>query len=482
LTLNLYDDVVVTAVRDRLVDKVKGSSTWIGHVEGEEHSEVFLTVRGNIMSGTISIGENLYEVQYIGNDLHEINQIDTSKNPDDVERFPDIEETSSSDIETSREFEAASTSVDVMVLYTAKARNNAGGTSGMLSRIDNAVEMANHSYINSKVDMQINLVHAAEVDYVETGDIIASHDALTYKTDGHMDYIHAWRDKYGADMVVLISTDTNACGVAWTMRSPSTSFESRAFAVVKDTCISQHTFAHELGHVQGNQHNRANSSNSGAYDYSYGYRLCQTGGFRTVMSYACSGGTRVGYFSNPNVTYNGEYTGTPTDDNARSMNNTKSIVSAFRSSADTSTPAAPSNLTASALSDTEITISWADNSDNEIGFRLERSIDAKSWYEFAVVGSNVKSFTDTGLAAATTYYYRVRVYNSNGNSSYSNTVSSTTKNAVVASCVYSNPALTMAPSTLYTLPGVSVAYSISLTNKDSSACGASTFTLTNSDG
>ena len=56
LTLNLFDDVVVTAVRDRLIDNVKGNTTWIGHVEGVPESEVFLTVRGKTMSGTVQIG------------------------------------------------------------------------------------------------------------------------------------------------------------------------------------------------------------------------------------------------------------------------------------------------------------------------------------------------------------------------------------------------------------------------------------------
>ncbi len=79
-----------------------------------------------------------------------------------------------------------------------------------------------------------------------------------------------------------------------------------AFTVVHDdstyACLSNQSLAHELGHNQGDNHNREDSVGYvGAYDYSYGYRLCQTGGFRTVMSYSCTGGTRVSYFSNPNV-------------------------------------------------------------------------------------------------------------------------------------------------------------------------------------
>lgn len=496
LTLTLFDDVVVTVVRDRLIDKVKGSTTWIGHVEGESNSEVFLTVTGRTMSGTVQIGDDLYEINLGANDLHEIIKVDTSMNPEDeddtmtVEDFisegGEIDFTVSPVPDEVNDGATAGTIIDIMVVYTPKARANAGGQSGIESKILNAIAKANQSYINSQTDMQVNLVHMTEISYVESGSTSTSLKDITGTNDGKMDNVHTLRNQYGADQVVLITADTSACGTGYLMSNPSTSFAPYAFSVVHDdskyACLSNHTLAHELGHNQGSHHDRANASSTPAYDYSYGYRLCQTGGFRTVMSYDCSGGTRVGYFSNPKVTYNGEYTGTATEDNARSMINTKAIVAAFRSSVDTSTPTAPSSLAASALSDTEITISWADNSNNETGFRLERSIDAKSWYEFAVVGSNVKSFTDTGLAAATTYYYRVRAYNSNGSSSYSNAVSAATKAATVATCEYNNPALTMAPTTIYALPGASVAYSISLTNKDSSACGTSTFTLTNSDG
>lgn len=491
LTLTLFDGEVFTAVRDRLIEKVKGSSTWIGHIEGEEEtSEVFLTVRGRVMVGTIRIGNDLYEVRYVGNDLHEINQVDPGKNPQGhKERIAEVQETdlqssTTTDTQVVRDLAANGTVVDVMVVYTGKARNNAGGQSGMEAKIDNAVAMANQAYLNSNVDMQLNLVHTAEVSYVENGDILASHDALTYKTDGKMDEIHGMRDQYGADMVVLISTDSNACGVAWTMTSPSSSFESRAFAVVKDTCISQHSFAHELGHIQGNMHDKANSSRAGAYDYSYGYRLCVSGGFRTVMSYSCSGGTRVGYFSNPNVIYNGEYTGTSTEDNARSMTNTKSIVAAWRASTtvDNTIPVAPSNLSAVAMSDSEIALDWSDNSGNETGFRLERSVDGVNWYEVAVVGSDMTSFTDNGLLAETTYQYRVRAYNSNGNSSYSNIGSATTDAVVVETCVTNTPLLSIAPETVYTAAGATIHYSVALSNQDSAVCGVTTFTVTTSDG
>jgi len=47
-----------------LIDKVKGTTTWIGHVEGEPGTvEVFLTIHGNTMSGNVQIGDKTYEIE-----------------------------------------------------------------------------------------------------------------------------------------------------------------------------------------------------------------------------------------------------------------------------------------------------------------------------------------------------------------------------------------------------------------------------------
>jgi hypothetical protein len=262
---------------------------------------------------------------------------------------------------------------------------------------------------------------------------------LTGTSDGKMDEVHSLRNQLGADQVALVTADANYCGIAYVMNSSwiSTAFAPYAFSVVHDdsryACLSTQTLAHELGHNQGDEHNKEDAGTAGgAYSYSYGHRLCQTGGFRTVMSYSCTGGTRVSYFSNPNVTLTtGEVTGTATANNALSMTNTKAVVAAFRASTATPTaptvPAAPGSLAAAALSSSQIKLTWADTSSNETGFRIERSGNGgASWSEIALVGSNVTGFTDNGLLAATPYQYRVRAYNSSGNSTYSNSASAST--------------------------------------------------------
>jgi hypothetical protein len=92
-------------------------------------------------------------------------------------------------------------------------------------------------------------------------------------------------------------------------------------------------------------------------------------------------------------------------------------------------PAAPSGLTGTAVSSTRIDLGWTDTAANESGFKIERCQGAgcSSFAEIATVGSNVASYADTtGLAASTSYSYRVRAYNSAGDSAYSNTASATT--------------------------------------------------------
>ncbi|NLX90404.1 MAG: hypothetical protein GXZ07_02240 [Firmicutes bacterium] len=85
-------------------------------------------------------------------------------------------------------------------------------------------------------------------------------------------------------------------------------------------------------------------------------------------------------------------------------------------------PAAPSDLAAEAVSRSQITLSWKDNSDNETGFKIERRTSGGSYVQIATLGANKRSYTDTGLSPNTSYYYRVRAYNSVGNSPYSNEV------------------------------------------------------------
>ena len=90
------------------------------------------------------------------------------------------------------------------------------------------------------------------------------------------------------------------------------------------------------------------------------------------------------------------------------------------------TPAAPTNLVATAISSSQIGLSWTDNANNETGFQIQRSTNGVNFALIATVGANVTTYTNNGLTAGTTYYYRIRAFNSSGNSALSNVASATT--------------------------------------------------------
>jgi hypothetical protein len=75
----------------------------------------------------------------------------------------------------------------------------------------------------------------------------------------------------------------------------------------------------------------------------------------------------------------------------------------------------------------QLTLSWTDNASDETGYRVERKIGSGGSYsEIAILAANSTSHTDPNLAAATTYCYRVRAFNTAGVSAYSNEACATT--------------------------------------------------------
>ncbi len=93
-----------------------------------------------------------------------------------------------------------------------------------------------------------------------------------------------------------------------------------------------------------------------------------------------------------------------------------------------SVPAAPTTLTALAASSSQINLLWSDPASNEAGFKIERRVGASgTWVQVATRLSGFTSYSDAGLAVGTTYSYRVKAYNSSGDSDYSNVASASTR-------------------------------------------------------
>ncbi|MDQ8201374.1 hypothetical protein [Pelagicoccus sp. SDUM812003] len=67
-------------------------------------------------------------------------------------------------------------------------------------------------------------------------------------------------------------------------------------------------------------------------------------------------------------------------------------------------------------------MSWSDNSDNELGFHVERSTDGIRFVRIGITDANVNQFEDSAAAEGRNYHYRVRAFNEYGFSGYTNTV------------------------------------------------------------
>ena len=91
-----------------------------------------------------------------------------------------------------------------------------------------------------------------------------------------------------------------------------------------------------------------------------------------------------------------------------------------------SPPSSPSGLGASVVSSSQIDLDWTHSSSDEFGFFVERSPGDLTWNSIASVSAGATSYSDTGLSPGTTFYYRVRAFNSAGESGYSNVATAAT--------------------------------------------------------
>ena len=209
--------------------------------------------------------------------------------------------------------------IDVAVVYTPAARERTGGTAAIEADIDLSIALTNHAYAASGVGHRVALVARSEVPYVETGNTIVDVDRLRNPSDGHLDGIHALRDRVGADLVHLIVGRASVCGRA---------FVQDAFGLSHVDC-GYATFAHEFGHNMGLLHDRyqVHHYEGGLRLYpAYGYvnqRIFAGGAPRssrwyTIMAYPaqCDDASttncfRLLRFSNPRQSYSGDPLGTP---------------------------------------------------------------------------------------------------------------------------------------------------------------------------
>ena len=223
--------------------------------------------------------------------------------------------------------EDTNATIDVAVVYTPAAREAAGGAAGIEAVVDLMIAETNQAYEASGVSHRIALVGRSEVAYTESGEARVDVARLANPTDGHLDEVHALRDRVGADLVHLVVAgelgrigELTLCGIAYL---------PGAFGLTRHDCGGR-VFAHELGHNLGLRHDRHQDRDAGLSLRShpaYGYvnqRAFAAGArrshrWRTIMAYntRCADAHaicgRLLRFSNPRQRYDGDALGVAYD-------------------------------------------------------------------------------------------------------------------------------------------------------------------------
>jgi hypothetical protein len=95
-------------------------------------------------------------------------------------------------------------------------------------------------------------------------------------------------------------------------------------------------------------------------------------------------------------------------------------------------PAAPSDLDAATLSESEIDLKWSDNSDNETGFEIMRAQGKNAAWEYLVtVNPDTESHKDENLNKGTSYHYIIRSINGYGFSPWADSATAATSGVYV---------------------------------------------------
>ncbi|TDR46572.1 metallopeptidase family M12-like protein [Tahibacter aquaticus] len=342
LDLDIGGPIRLTAERLSSQRNEDGIVTWHGTIAETRYNgarqasdiaddpmnSVTLVRNGDKLTGNIRVKGQLYALRPLFDGRHVIVEVDEAKMPADhdeaayasmfeQERNRPVSPAAPKAVE-------ANTTVRVLVNYTTAARN---ATADIVGLINLAVTESNQGYVNSGVELTLQLAGTGVVTYTETGNFSTELSRYRSTSDGYMDAIHAQRNSTTADVAVLIVNGSAYCGIGYMNVTASS-----AFTVVARTCATgYYSFAHEIGHNFGANHDPANASGS-PYAYGHGYQR-PANGWRTIMAYACSGAscTRINFWSNPNKTYGGVAMGTAaTNNNARVLTERKATVAAFR--------------------------------------------------------------------------------------------------------------------------------------------------------
>lgn len=348
-SIQLFDDTLFVLREQSRQITAQGATTIRYTLYNDPQGGAVFSATQDSLVGTITTGDHrVYRVMPAGGGLHRAEELDHSKFPDCADHSPDSLALADSITSAAPASPAGSapqidsgTQINVMVVYTPSVLSSLGGNpSAVQSLIATAISETNSGYSTSGVNTALNLVHTAQVSYDESAGFEAALNAVTGTSDGQMDEVHALRNTYAADLVVLLINNTQYCGMAWLPSTVSTSNQTLGFSVTAYNCATgYYSFGHEIGHNMGARHDRYVDGGSTPYAHGHGY-VNKTAKIRSIMAYnndCYDSGyncTRVNHWSAADRMYNGSSViGDSINRNNDALNASAYTIANYRTSA-----------------------------------------------------------------------------------------------------------------------------------------------------
>ena len=326
-------DKTVLASINRVISRGAHTTTIIGQVLDDSFSDILLVFHDGSVNGSISFHNTNthYQFAMAGNGDVAIRHLDVDsftdgcgncENPEHLaaeistlanERA--VEEESEGEILNAP---AGAIPFDSVIGYSAEARISDGGAANIEGRIIVSVDNLNLALSNSQSGGYFCSLLAmieepdqtfSDSNFSTMGEILGH---LNTANDGVLDTLLDLRDELGADQATFVC-NAGIAGVGGVANRPG-----RQSICGRNQMFSPNlVFAHEVGHNLGLRHawgDSGSAANNPKNQSNYGWRFDPPNGGknRTIMAYGAGwGGSRIKYFSNPNVSYNGAPTGAP---------------------------------------------------------------------------------------------------------------------------------------------------------------------------
>ena len=363
ISLELFDDTTVTAAVDRRTDAA-GIMSWSGGIIGEKGTVTGVLVGGVAHINVASVEHGTFEVRSTPEGDYVVDEAGTPPGGEDVvlpehPEHPDradghddgtaarAQRDSAGTTTTGRAPVAAADApdtIDIAIVYPAQLVAQMG-QDAMQAQFALGIAQTNEAFASSGVFTRVRLVGTRQVAATQSSDLVSNLKALGTPGDGMFDEAQQLREETHADLVSLwlagSVTGGAACGIAYLGGTdPQYDPEYAAWSVVyAAACATEfRAFAHEVGHNLSGHHDAgASQPPTDGKTYARGY-VDVPARTITVMAYydqcvrAQVSCTRIGYFSNPNVAYNGRAQGTPATQNVQAINEQIAAVAGYRQS------------------------------------------------------------------------------------------------------------------------------------------------------